>query len=324
MRPRSGPAPITTDIAAAADVLARGGLVAMPTETVYGLAAHALDPVAVAEIFEAKNRPHFDPLIVHVAERRQIDDLVAEVPDIAARLMEAFWPGPLTLVLPKRERVPDLVTAGLPSVAIRMPDHPVARELLRQTGLPLAAPSANLFGRVSPTTAEHVAEQLADRIDLILDGGPCRVGLESTIVHVPSDGPPTLLRPGGVPQESIESITGPLTILRRTDDRLPQLAPGMLTSHYAPRTPVGIVGTVSGLSTPERLGVLSLGPVANPSSFGAVEVLSPDGDLAVAAANLFAALRRLDRSGVSRIVVTLCPEEGLGRAINDRLRRAAR
>ena len=324
MRSRSGPAPITTDIAAAADVLARGGLVAMPTETVYGLAAHALDPVAVAKIFEAKNRPHFDPLIVHVAERRQIDDLVTEVPPVAGRLMEAFWPGPLTLVLPKRECVPDLVTAGLPSVAIRIPDHPVARELLQRTGLPLAAPSANLFGRVSPTTAEHVAEQLADRIDLILDGGPCRVGLESTMVHIAADGPPTLLRPGGVPQESIESITGPLATLRKTGNHAPQLAPGMLASHYAPRTPVEIVDTIAGLSSPEHLGLLSLVPVATPSAFGAVEVLSPNGDLAVAAANLFAALRRLDRAGVSKIVATLCPEQGLGRAINDRLRRAAR
>ena len=324
MNPRIGPARLSTDITAAAEILVRGGLVAIPTETVYGLAAHALDPVAVAGIFEAKNRPHFDPLIVHAAERDQIDELVTEIPAVALRLMEAFWPGPLTLVLPKRDCVPDLVTAGLPSVAVRIPDHPVAQQLLRHVGLPLAAPSANLFGRVSPTTAEHVSEQLADRIDLILDGGPCRVGLESTIVHVPAEGRPTLLRPGGVPQEALEAITGPLAVLRKTDDLAPQLAPGMLTSHYAPRTPVEIVESLEDPPSSLTLGILSPGPIPEPERFGAVEVLSHRGDLTEAAANLFAALRRLDRAGVSKIAAVLCPEQGLGRAINDRLRRAAR
>jgi len=315
---------ITTDVAAAAAVLRSGGLVAIPTETVYGLAAHALDPLAVARIFEAKNRPHFDPLIVHVAERSQLDAIVAAMPPAAERLAEKFWPGPLTLVLPKRDAVPDLVTAGLPSVAVRIPDHPVAQALLGACGLPLAAPSANLFGRVSPTTAEHVAEQLAERIDLILDGGPCRVGVESTIVHVPADGPLTLLRPGGVPLEALESVVGKIEVLRRTVDDAPQLAPGMLTSHYAPRTPLSIVTSFADLVAPETWGIVSPGPVPETDRFGAIEVLSPTGDLAVAASNLFAALRRLDRAGVRQIAATLAPETGLGRAINDRLRRAAR
>lgn len=314
----------TTDVAAAAAVLKNGGLVALPTETVYGLAAHALDPLAVAKIFEAKNRPHFDPLIVHVAEASQLDGLVAEIPNAARLLADKFWPGPLTLVLPKRDVVPDLVTAGLPSVAVRIPDHPVAQALLRESGLPLAAPSANLFGRVSPTTAEHVAEQLADRIDLILDGGPCRVGVESTILHVPVHGRPTLLRPGGTPLEALEAVVGPIEILQKTADNIPQLAPGMLSSHYAPRTPVSLVESFDGLPEPAEWGILSPGPVPDAGRFGAVEILSERGDLAAAAANLFAALRRLDRTGVRWIAATLCPEAGLGRAINDRLRRAAR
>jgi L-threonylcarbamoyladenylate synthase len=315
--------PITQDIAAAIAVLQRGGLVAIPTETVYGLAAHALDPLAVARIFEAKNRPHFDPLIVHIADADQLSELVTHVPPIARRLMDAFWPGPLTLVLPKTDRVPDLVTAGLPSVAVRMPDHPVARELLRRSRLPLAAPSANLFGRISPTTAQHVVDQLADRIDLILDGGPCRVGVESTILHVGESGPLKLLRPGGIPVEAIESLTGPLETVQSNHDDAPQLAPGMLTSHYAPRKPTTLVASFEEIADKSQTGILSLTPPPTPKQFGAVEALSPNGDLSIAAANLFAALRRLDASDVKQIAVKLCPEVGLGRAINDRLRRAA-
>lgn len=318
-------APITTDILRAAEVLRRGGLVAIPTETVYGLAAHAFDPQAVARIFEAKNRPHFDPLIVHVARREQVEGLVTRIPDGAGVLMERFWPGPLTLVLPKRECVPDLVTAGLPSVAVRIPDHPVAQELLRTSGLPLAAPSANLFGRVSPTTPQHVAEQLADRIDLILDGGPCRVGVESTIVHVGADGRLTTLRPGGVPLEAIEAVAGLVAMPDRTPHEGAQLAPGMLPSHYAPRARMTIVDSFEGLGDEAEVGVLSLEPVREPGRFAAVEVLSPAGDLAEGASNLFAAMRRLDAApGVQRIAARLCPERGLGRAINDRLRRAAK
>lgn len=318
-------ASITTDVVRAAEVLRLGGLVAIPTETVYGLAAHALDPKAVARIFEAKNRPHFDPLIVHVARREQVEGLVTRIPEGAEALMERFWPGPLTLVLPKRECVPDLVTAGLPSVAIRIPDHPVAQDLLRTSGLPLAAPSANLFGRVSPTTPQHVAEQLAERIDLILDGGPCRVGVESTILHVGDDGRLTMLRPGGVPLEAIEAVAGLVAMPDRASHEGAQLAPGMLPSHYAPRARVTIVDSFEGLEDPGEVGVLSLEPVREPERFAAVEVLSTAGDLAEGASNLFAAMRRLDAiAGVRRIAARLCPERSLGRAINDRLRRAAK
>jgi len=189
----------TTSVTAAAEFLRAGKLVAFPTETVYGLGANALDAGAVARVFEVKNRPHFDPLIVHIADEAWLPRLVIEIPSSARKLAEAFWPGPLTLVLPKTDLIPDLVTSGLPGVAVRMPSHPMARQLLRETDLPIAAPSANPFGQLSPTTAQHVAETLGDRIDLILDGGPCEVGVESTVVQVHADGA-VLLRQGGIAQ----------------------------------------------------------------------------------------------------------------------------
>jgi L-threonylcarbamoyladenylate synthase len=334
----------------AARLLREGKLVAFPTETVYGLGANALDEIAVAKIFAAKNRPTFDPLIVHVYDVAQLDELVTEVPPTARTLIDRFWPGPLTLVLPKTDAVPDLVTAGLPTVAVRMPDHPLALELLRLADVPVAAPSANPFGSVSPTTAEHVAEQLGDRVDYILDGGPCRVGVESTVVAVgqafqpdrdalstPTDschsgqaGKPDLrlLRPGGVPLEAIEAVVGPVAIeppATRTlaaSGSLPQPSPGMLTRHYAPRTPLEIHTSVPTIAPGERVGLLTLQPQPNASRFTAVETLSPTGDLVKAAARFFAALRRLDALQLDRIVALPFPERGLGRALNDRLRRA--
>src|SRR5690606_17904261 len=206
-------ASIGTDVALAAQLIAAGKLVAFPTETVYGLGANALDSAAVADVFAAKERPHFDPLIVHVATLEAARELVTEFPDTAVRLAEKFWPGPLTLVLPKVDRVPHLVTAGLPSVGVRIPAHPLALELIERAGVPIAAPSANLFGQVSPTTAEHVAAQLADRIDYILDGGPCRVGVESTVLHLGGERP-LLLRPGGVSLEDLEAVIGPVETLQ--------------------------------------------------------------------------------------------------------------
>jgi len=312
-------APVGTDVSHAARLLREGGLVAFGTETVYGLGANAFDPLAVARVFEAKNRPHFDPLIVHVPGRGRVAEIAGEFPDVAERLAEAFWPGPLTLVVPKRPAVPDLVTAGRSTVAVRVPAPEVTRRLLNEAGVPVAAPSANPFGRISPTTAAHVAEQLGDAVDYILDCGPCRVGLESTVVDV-SDGGPVLLRPGGVTLEELERVVGRLPSAAETDEG-PQRAPGMLSRHYSPRTPL-VIREEAGNGT-AREGLLHLGPVAGPSGFGPVEALSATGDLAEAAANFFAALRRLDAAGLDRIIAVSFPEVGLGRALNDRLRRAA-
>lgn len=329
----------------AAELLRAGKLVAFPTETVYGLGANALDETAVAKIFAAKNRPTFDPLIVHVYDVAQLGELVAELPPTARTLIDRFWPGPLTLVLPKTEVVPDLVTAGLPTVAVRMPDHPLALELLRLADVPVAAPSANPFGAVSPTTAAHVAEQLGDRVDFLLDGGPCRVGVESTVLSVDqafqpdrddlkSSGPetkfgqagkPVLLRPGGVPVEEIEAVIGPVGIpSANPNDDAPQPSPGMLTRHYAPRTLLEIHESAPTVAQGERVGLLTLEPQPDATGYAFVETLSPTGDLVEAAARFFAALRRLDALQLDRIVALPFPEHGLGRALNDRLRRAAR
>jgi L-threonylcarbamoyladenylate synthase len=301
-------------------ILKDGGVVAFPTETVYGLGANALDPIAVARIFEIKGRPRFDPLIVHVAALHQVQNLVTELPEPAQALMGSFWPGPLTLVLPKSDRVPEIVTAGLPTVAVRMPDHPVALTLIRRAGVPIAAPSANRFGRVSPTTAEHVHQQLGSAVDLILDGGRCPIGVESTIISVLED-TVTLLRPGGTPLEEVERLVGP--VQRRTQASAAPLAPGQLAHHYAPQTPL----VLKGQELPERAlrrGLLSFTVPASAEDFVAVEVLSKTGDLREAAANLFAALHRLDAMHLDVIVAELVPEVDLGLAINDRLRRAAR
>lgn len=322
--------PITTDIALAAEFLREGRLVAFGTETVYGLGASALDAKAVARVFEAKERPHFDPLIVHIADRKWLPELAAAVSPLAENLMEAFWPGPLTLVLPKTELVPDLVTSGLPSVAIRMPSHPQARELLLKVDLPIAAPSANPFGQLSPTTAEHVAATLGERIDLILDGGPCDVGVESTVLLV-TETPPRLLRHGGVTQEQIEEVVGPISVLPSPSEVLAPSSesaqsPGMLPQHYAPRTPLALVADVDPaelVRSGKRIGVVSLSGVESALKFASEEVLALDGDLTAAAAEFFAALRRLDSSELDLIIAWPFPEEGLGRALNDRLRRAS-
>ena len=219
----------------------RGGVVAFPTETVYGLGANAFDRAAVQRVFEIKNRPRFDPLIVHVADARQVRDLVRDFPAEARMLARRFWPGPLTLVLPKIDRLPDLVTAGLPTVAIRIPNHALALALLEEVGSPVAAPSANPFGMLSPTTAEHVRDQLGDQVDVILDGGPCAVGVESTIVSF-CGARPTLLRPGGIAAEDLEAVLGPL-VCPSPHEPVP-LAPGRLPRHYAPRTPlVALLGS---------------------------------------------------------------------------------
>ncbi|MBS3820197.1 MAG: threonylcarbamoyl-AMP synthase [Planctomycetes bacterium] len=303
----------------AADVLRGGGTVAFPTETVYGLGANALDANAVAAIFEAKQRPTFDPLIVHVATLGQARGVVSDWPPAAGELARRFWPGPLTLVLPKSDAAADIVTAGLATVAVRMPDHPLALAMISQADRPIAAPSANRFGCISPTTAEHVRDQLGPRVDLVLDGGPCGVGIESTIISLVDD-EPVLLRAGGTPVEEIEQVVGP--VRRACDEARRPAAPGQLPLHYAPRTLL-VLCDQEALPECPRAGLLTLTSPPAGQSYEAVEVLSEAGDLQVAATRFFAALHRLDTLGLDVIVATRMPEVGLGAAMNDRLRRAA-
>ncbi len=310
---------IGTDIQVAADLLRKGELVGIPTETVYGLAANALDSNAVLKIFEAKNRPAFDPLIVHIAEVSDLEKYSEHVPALAFQLAEAFWPGPLTILLPKQAIIPDLVTSGLSTVALRIPAHPMTSRLLQTLNFPLAAPSANLFGRVSPTRATHVKEQLEGRVPYILDGGDCQVGLESTIVGFPPDSLPTVYRLGGTSVEEIQKVIGEVRIMPHSSSN-PQ-APGMLKSHYAPGKPLYIKGEDTVL--PDSASLLRYRSYAKNIPIEHQRVLSETGDLREAARNLFAYLRELDQQKTSVIIAELLPEEGLGKAINDRIRRAS-
>ncbi len=310
-------------IADAVRILAAGGLVAFPTETVYGLGADATDGRAVARLYEAKGRPSFNPLIAHVADGQAAARLARFDAD-AAKLAAAFWPGPLTLVLPKAADCPvaDLATAGLDSIAVRVPDHEVAHAILVAFGKPVVAPSANRSGHVSPTTAAHVQADLGGRIDLIIDGGPTTVGVESTIVACL--GEPMLLRPGGVPRAAIERVLGrPLAdapVGSPGEDEAP-LAPGMLASHYAPRTRMQL--NVESVASDEALLAFGPAPMTGARRARTTLNLSPRGDLVEAAANLFSHLRALDAVGASAIAVMRIPTDGLGEAINDRLKRAA-
>ena len=304
----------------AAASLRAGGLVVFPTETVYGLGADALNPKAVARVFEVKQRPYFDPLIVHVADAAWLSDLAADFPPAARALADRFWPGPLTFVLPKTDRVPDLVTAGLPTVAVRMPRHPLAMDLIHRFGRPVAAPSANRFGHLSPSTAEDARSEVGEGVDMILDGGPCPVGIESTILSFVGDRP-SLLRPGGLPLEEIEAVIGPVPPATEIGDR-PQ-SPGRLPRHYAPCTPLQLVSTMPPSPYRDRAGLLSPGLVHDAAGFARVEILSEAGDPAEAASRFFSALRRLDGAGLEKIYAIAGPERGLWRAINDRLRRAS-
>ena len=303
-------------IAAAGAALRAGRLVAFPTETVYGLGADATDDRAVAAVFAAKGRPRFNPLIIHLADTGTARRLVA-FDDRAEELAGRFWPGALSLVLPRRGDCPVslLASAGLETLAVRVPDHDVARALLAAAGRPIAAPSANRSGAVSPTTAAHVAESLGDAVDIILDGGPCPLGLESTVLGLAGERP-VILRPGGVPEEALTAVLGPLDQAAEEDGT--PASPGMLASHYAPSLKLRIaVATVR-----EGEALLSFGDHLL-GGFAAERNLSPSGDLTEAAANLFAMLRDLDRPAYAGIAVMPIPERGLGRAINDRLRRAA-
>jgi L-threonylcarbamoyladenylate synthase len=305
-------------IGEAARIIREGGIVAFPTETVYGLGADALNPLAVARIFEVKARPRIDPVIMHVADRKTAS-LYGKFPEVAQILTDRFWPGPLTLILHKSPLVPPIVTAGLETVAIRMPAHPAALALIEAAGCPIAAPSANPFGYVSPTEAHHVAEQLSGRIDMILDGGSSPIGVESTILSMIGE-VPCVLRAGGIPIEELESVLGKLRVAIGVSST-PQ-APGQLQRHYATRTRLDILEKFN-LSLDEKVGLLSLMPPADASGYAAIEILSPTGDLREAAANLFSALRRLDSLPLDRIVAMPVPEKGLGVAIMDRLRRCS-
>lgn len=307
-----------TDISIARDLLKRGDLVAVPTETVYGLAGNALDPISVARIFEVKNRPSFDPLIVHIHELSQLSKYVMHVPVHAERLAKEFWPGPLTLLLKKRSIIPDLVTSGLDTVGIRCPNHPLTQNLLRTIDFPLAAPSANPFGFVSPTTAAHVTEQLGSKIKYVLDGGPCTIGIESTIVGFENN-KTVIHRLGGIPIESIESIVGDVEMAQHPGS---PKAPGQLKSHYAPGKKMFTADLEKAMNMidMDRVALLSFA-----RDYGATHqvILSPNGNLAEAAKNLFGALRTLDKMPVELILAEFVPDEGIGRAINDRLRRAS-
>jgi L-threonylcarbamoyladenylate synthase len=315
----------------ASQALREGRLVAMPTETVYGLAGNALDEKAVAKIFAAKERPTFDPLIVHTSTVEQALALTSDVPRDARLLAERFWPGPLTLVLPRREGLPDLLSAGLNTIALRVPSHPMAQALLTKTGLPLAAPSANRFGRISPTRAEHVLDELGDVEDVagVLDAGSCNVGVESTVVGFPEPGRVVVYRVGATPMEAIRDIIDDVEWVRVADaEDNPDLAlkgeqsPGMLARHYAPRTPLTLLE--EGAPIPDlkgRTGWLIYDRILDVK--GPQEVLSTRRNLSEAATRLFACLRQLDRLGLDQIVAWKVPDRGLGCAINDRLTRAS-
>lgn len=306
----------------AARLIAEGGLVVFPTETVYGLGADALNPYAVAKIFQAKKRPRFDPIIVHIDRPQMLERLCERVPESAAALVERFWPGPLTIVLPKKDIVPGIVTAGLNTVAVRIPAHPVALDLLRESATPIAAPSANPFEYLSPTSAEQIVKPLEDAVDLILDAGPCEVGLESTIVDFSRVGPAVLLRPGGLSLGEIEGVIGPIMREDRPGNR--PRSPGQFVRHYAPRTRLVLVDRGRAVEPAQgRTGYLAFQTAPASGIFHCVEILSPNGDLREAAARFFQCLHRLDHAGLDRIYAEAVPEEGLGLAMMNRLRKAA-
>ena len=324
------------EIEKAALVLKDGGLVAFPTETVYGLGADALNPKAVARIFEVKKRPTFDPLIVHVGSPEEAASLWTETPEIAKILMKKFWPGPLTLVLPKNDKIPDIVNAGLPTVAVRMPDHPAALALIRALGNPIAAPSANYFGYTSATTAAAVSEDLGSAIDLVLDGGPARIGIESTVLKVENDRC-VLLRPGGVSVEEIKKYF-PVMISPEAEQGVFE-SPGTMKSHYAPWTPFVLLEETlpkfldklksfqaifqkKGIGWP-RIGLVLFSKAPQTNLVETIELLSAKGDLHEAAANLFQAMRKLDKMHLDLMVAEAVPEKGVGYAVMDRLRKAS-
>jgi len=314
---------VSTDRNSAVELLRQGEAVALPTETVYGLAADALNPIAVAKIFEAKERPRFDPLIIHLPDPgwlEKVADPLKQDRQLVSSLAEKFWPGPFTMVLPKRDIIPEIVTAGLETVAVRISAHPIFSEIVSAFGKPLSAPSANRFGRISPTTAKHVLDELNGHIPLIIDGGPTTHGIESTIVAV-YDGKIDILRRGPITSEQLSKFgeVGIATVLEKIS------VPGQLPSHYAPKTPLRIVDNLKSFTpmTNERCALLAWTPIKNDERFVAIRNLSRQQHLREAAANLFRYLRELDALDVDLIVAERVPGEGLGGAILDRLQRAS-
>lgn len=313
-------AQIGTDRQIAKAYLEAGDVVGIPTETVYGLAANALNPDAVLTIFHVKNRPSFDPLIVHTDSLEKLNQFVTHIPEPALLLARAFWPGPLTILLPKRDLISDLVTAGLPTVAVRIPNHPLTLDLLRSLDFPLAAPSANPFGYISPTTAQHVADQLGSQVPYILDGGSSNIGLESTIVGLEND-QATVFRLGGMAIDQIEEVIGSVAV--RTHSTSNPKAPGMLSSHYAPRKPLILLQPGENPPSNRQAGALVFRQLFGGLQSEYQRTLSPTGDLGEAAKNLFAHLRALDSLPIDIIYAEPLPNKGLGWAINDRLHRAS-
>jgi L-threonylcarbamoyladenylate synthase len=312
--------PPWTSVSEAARLLKEGEVVAIPTETVYGLAGNAFEPKALAKIFAAKERPTFDPLIVHIADIAQLTDIAKDIPDSAYKLAEAYWPGPMTIILPKKDCIPDLCTSALPSVAVRFPSHPIAQAIIKESGLPLAAPSANLFKHVSPTTAEHVAAQLADRIAGIVDGGPCSVGVESSIISLV--GEPTVMRPGAITPEMFKAILGEVKIKESTSKPgQPMLAPGQCDTHYRPQVPLYYGEVPAGYTLPEHTVRIAFGTQAGP--IPATVNLSATSDMVEATSKLYAYMHDLDDPKYNLILVDPIPNTGVGMALNDRLKRAS-
>ncbi len=312
---------IGKDISTAARLLLEGQLVAIPTETVYGLAANALNVAAVSHIFEVKKRPATNPLIVHLASVAQLSDYVASMPDAAWQLIKAFCPGPLTLVLPRTQIVPDIITAGGNTVAIRFPKHPLTRALLRETGVGLAAPSANPYGYISPTNAHHVNRMLGNHIPYILDGGPCTYGIESTIIGFPND-KPTIYRAGSITRRQIEEVIG--TVYQYQGHEIH--SPGMSAGHYSPTTPLYITTNIQAATadaTDGDTGIICHSAYAPNIPQHHQIILSHNADLPTAARNLYAALHEMDHRGYKRILIEQLPTTGVGEALNDRLKRAA-
>ncbi|MCC7466091.1 MAG: threonylcarbamoyl-AMP synthase [Saprospiraceae bacterium] len=315
---------ITTDIAEAVECLNREEVIGLPTETVYGLAGNIFSEKAIRNIFSIKQRPLFNPLIVHIGKAEAVEQIAQNIPLPAYQLIAAFWPGPLTLVLERRAGIPDLVTGGKDTVAVRMPNHPMALALLEALNYPLAAPSANPFGSISPTNARHVADYFPEQLELVLDGGPCERGVESTIVGFP-DGVPTLYRHGSIPAEEIEAELGQLAYLTRKE-HAPD-APGMLSRHYAPATRIVMsteVAQTVAENTGKRIGLMLFSKPLQEANVAHQEILSPKEDLKEAAMHLYAAMHRLDQMGLDLIIAERFPDAGLGRTINDRLERAGK
>jgi L-threonylcarbamoyladenylate synthase len=315
---------ISTSIQDAKNILEREELVAIPTETVYGLAGNIYSETAINKIFETKKRPNFNPLIVHIDSIEKLDEIVCEIPEKARMLAAAFWPGSLTLVLKKKSSIPDSITAGLETVAVRIPNHPLTLELLKSLDFPLAAPSANPFGSISPTTANHVVDYFPTNVEMVLDGGPCINGVESTIIGFENE-EPILYRLGAISKEEIEAVAGPLKIAN-SNNQTPT-APGMLSKHYAPKTTFILSNDLS-KSIKEyegkKLGVICFTTEILPNKVSAVEILSEKGDLKEAATNLYAAMHKLDKLNLDIIIAPHFPNNHLGTTINDRILRATK